>query len=160
VSGSGAPDGPLPDGRGLRVAVVASEWHAELTDALLAGARRALADCGVEDVSVVRAAGAFELPLVARTLAERRHDAVVCLAAVIRGGTPHFDYVCRAVTDGCLRVSLDTGVPVGFGVLTCDTEEQARDRCGLPGSAEDKGREAVLAAVGTVRTVRSIRRGE
>jgi 6,7-dimethyl-8-ribityllumazine synthase len=160
VSGAGSPAGDLPDGRGLRVAVVAGEWHRRVSDGLLAGARRALGDCGVEDVAVVRAAGAFELPLIARALAERRYDAVVCLAAVIRGGTPHFDHVCRAVTDGCLRVALDTGVPIGFGVLTCDTEAQAIDRCGLPDSAEDKGREAALAALGTARTLRTIRRGE
>jgi 6,7-dimethyl-8-ribityllumazine synthase len=109
---------------------------------------------------VVRVPGAFELPLAAKVLAGQRHDAVVALGVVIRGGTPHFDYVCRAATDGLARVALDTGVPVGFGVLTCDTEEQALDRCGLAESSEDKGQEAVMAAVETALLLRKLRRGE
>jgi 6,7-dimethyl-8-ribityllumazine synthase len=104
--------------------------------------------------------GAFELPIAAKVLAQQRYDAVVALGVVIRGGTPHFDYVCRAATDGLTRVALDTGVPVGFGVLTCDNEEQALDRCGLAGSSEDKGREAVMAAVDTALLLRRVRRGE
>jgi 6,7-dimethyl-8-ribityllumazine synthase len=105
---------------------------------------------------VVRVPGAFELPVVCAQLATD-HDAVVALGLVIRGGTPHFEYVCDAVTSGCTRVALDTGKPVGFGVLTCDTVGQARDRSGLPGSNEDKGREAVLAAVETALTLRELR---
>lgn len=159
MTGEGAPE-DLPDGRGLRVAVVAARWHEELAEALLAGAQRGLADAGVEDTVVTRVPGAFELPVVARALAERRHDAIICLGVVIRGDTPHFDYVCKAATDGCLRVSLDTGVPVGFGVLTCDDVTQAEARVGLPDSVEDKGREAALAAVSTALTLRSIRRGD
>ena len=155
-----APAGELPDGRGLRIAVAAARWHSAITDALLDGALKALTDASVMDTAVVRVPGAFELPIAARALAEQRHDAVVCLGVVIRGGTPHFDYVCRAVTDGCTRVALDCGVPVGFGVLTCDTDEQALDRCGLPGSREDKGREAALAAVETALALRGIRRGD
>jgi 6,7-dimethyl-8-ribityllumazine synthase len=104
--------------------------------------------------------GAFELPVVAKAFAQQRYDAVVALGVVIRGGTPHFDYVCRAATDGLTRVALETGVPVGFGVLTCDTEEQALDRCGLPDSSEDKGREAAMAAVETALLLRKMRRGE
>src|SRR5262249_32703752 len=119
-----------------------------------------LADCKVEDTTLVRVPGAFELPLAAKVLAQQRYDAVVALGAVIRGGTPHFDYVCRAVTDGLTRVALDAAVPVGFGVLTCDTEEQAFDRCGLDGSSEDKGREAAMAAVETALLLRKVRRGE
>ncbi|MBV9292265.1 MAG: 6,7-dimethyl-8-ribityllumazine synthase [Frankiales bacterium] len=160
MSGKGAPADSAPDGHGLRVAVVATRWHRQVTDALVGGAQRALADCGVEDAAVVRVPGAFELPLAAKALAQQRYDAVVALGVVIRGGTPHFDYVCQAATDGLTRVGLDTGVPVGFGVLTCDTEEQALDRCGLPNSSEDKGREAVLAAVDTALLLRRIRRGE
>jgi 6,7-dimethyl-8-ribityllumazine synthase len=105
---------------------------------------------------VVRVPGAVELPVVAAELA-RRHDAVACLGAVIRGGTPHFEYVCDAVTYGLTRVALDSGTPVGNGVLTCDTLQQARDRAGLPDSAEDKGWEAVLAALETAVLLRSLR---
>jgi 6,7-dimethyl-8-ribityllumazine synthase len=146
----------VPDGSGLRVAVVVTRWHAEITDALLAGAERALLDCGVVDSTVVRVPGAFELPVVAAELAVT-NDAVVALGVVIRGGTPHFEYVCDAATTGLTRVAVDTGKPIGFGLLTCDDEAQARDRAGLPGSSEDKGREAVLAAVETAVTLRSLR---
>jgi 6,7-dimethyl-8-ribityllumazine synthase len=114
----------------------------------------------VVDSAVVRVPGAFELPVAAKALAQQRYDAVVALGVVIRGGTPHFDYVCKAATDGLTRVAVDTGIPVGFGVLTCDDEKQALDRCGLPDSSEDKGREAVMAAVDTALLLRKLRRGE
>jgi 6,7-dimethyl-8-ribityllumazine synthase len=154
MSGGGAPDLDL-DGSGLRVVVVAAEWHRVVTDALVEGARRGLAGARVEQVEVVRVPGAFELPVVAQAAARSGADAVVALGVVIRGGTPHFDYVCRAATDGLGRVALDTGVPVGFGLLTCDTEQQALDRSGLPGSVEDKGLEAAQAAVATAVTLRT-----
>ena len=160
MSGRGAPPPASVDGRGLRVAVVATRWHEQITGALVDGAHRALTDIGVEDLAVVRVPGAFELPIAAKALAHQRYDAVVALGVVIRGGTPHFEYVCRAVTDGLTRVALDAGVPVGFGVLTCDDEEQAFDRCGLAGSSEDKGREAAMAAVETALLLRKVRRGE
>ena len=143
----GAPELRV-DGRSLRVAVVAASWHATVMDGLLAGAARALAEARVEAVEVVRVPGTFELPVAASWLAPD-YDAVVALGVVIRGGTPHFDYVCQAATVGLTEVSVRTGVPVGFGVLTCDTEQQALDRAGLPGSAEDKGYEAASAAVST-----------
>jgi 6,7-dimethyl-8-ribityllumazine synthase len=148
------------DGHGLRVAVLAAQWHADITDALVAGAQRALAEARVEDVSVIRVPGAFELPVAAKALALQRYDAVVALGVVIRGGTPHFEYVCAAATDGLTRVAVDTSVPVGFGLLTCDTTEQALDRAGLPDSSEDKGQEAAMAAVETALLLRKIRRGE
>ena len=161
MSGKGAPvDERAPDGHGLRVAVVATRWHKQVSDGLVAGAQRALTDCGVEDCIVVRVPGAFELPVAAKALAQQRYDAVVALGVVIRGGTPHFDYVCRAATDGLTRVAIDALIPVGFGVLTCDDEKQALDRCGLDGSSEDKGREAVMAAVDTALLLRKLRRGE
>lgn len=160
MSGSGAPSPGGVDGRGLRVAVVAARWHEEITDALVCGAQRALSEAKVEDTAVVRVPGAFELPIAAKALAHQRFDAVVALGVVIRGGTPHFDYVCRAVTDGLTRVALDASVPVGFGVLTCDNEAQALDRCGLAESSEDKGREAAMAAVETALLLRKLRRGE
>lgn len=157
MSGSGSPLGTPVDGSGLKVGVAVTSWYTRVSEGLLAGALQALSECKIDDPRVVRVPGAFELPVVAKTLAETGYDAVVCLGVVIRGGTPHFDYVCRAVTDGCTRVPLDTGVPVGFGVLTCDTVEQALQRAGLPESEEDKGREAALAAVTTAIAVRELR---
>ena len=155
MSGAGAPTLTV-DGSGLRVVVVAASWHTVVMDGLLAGARRALADAHVADVTVVRVPGTFELPVAARHAAEHGADAVVALGVVIRGGTPHFDYVCQGVTQGLVQVSIDTGVPVGFGVLTCDNDEQALDRAGLEGSNEDKGHEAVTAAVSTAMTLRTV----
>src|SRR3954470_24383031 len=115
MSGKGAPEASAPpDGHGLRVAVVATRWHRQVTDGLLGGAHRALADCGVDDTAVLRVPGAFELPLAAMVLAQQRYDAVVALGVVIRGGTPHFDYVCRATTDGLPRVATNPGIPVGL----------------------------------------------
>lgn len=154
MSGSGAPSAELSGARGLRVAVVASSWHDTVMDALLAGAVRTLEEAGAR-YDLIRVPGAFELPIVAKAAAAE-HDAVVALGVVIRGGTPHFEYVCAAATDGLTRVALDTGVPVGFGLLTCDDEAQALDRAGLPGSSEDKGREAVEAALLTALTLRGM----
>jgi 6,7-dimethyl-8-ribityllumazine synthase len=156
VSGHGAPDDETFDASGLRVGVVAALWHIQVMDGLVAGTRRALAAYGVTDVTEVRVPGTFELPVVAAELA-RTHDAVVALGVVVRGGTPHFDYVCSAATDGLTRVGLDTATPVGFGVLTCDDDQQALDRAGLEGSKEDKGYEAAAAALHTARTLRSLR---
>jgi 6,7-dimethyl-8-ribityllumazine synthase len=156
VSGSGAPLVQAVDATGLTLGIVATTWHAELTDQLLERAVEAAGASGIVEPTVVRAPGAVELPVVAQALAER-HDAVVALGVVIRGGTPHFEYVCDAVTAGLTRVALDAGKPVGNGVLTCDTEEQARDRAGLPGSAEDKGWEATIAALTTALTLRDLR---
>lgn len=159
MSGAGAPDQEPVDCHDLRVAIVAASWHREVTDGLVEGALRACADHRVEAPQLVRVPGAFELPLVAAAVARQGYDAVVALGVVIRGGTPHFDYVCSAATDGLTRVALDHQVPVGFGVLTCDTEQQALARAGLPGSEEDKGYEATAAALTTAQTVRSLPRG-
>ncbi|MDN4175493.1 6,7-dimethyl-8-ribityllumazine synthase [Nocardioides sp. SOB77] len=156
MSGHGAPSLQPVDASDLRVAVVAASWHTEVMDGLLAGAERALDDHQVGESIVVRVPGTFELPVVAAALAERGYDAVVALGVVVRGGTPHFEYVCSAATDGLTRVALDHRTPVGFGVLTCDTDEQALDRAGLPGSSEDKGYEATAAAVQTAHTLRGI----
>lgn len=157
MSGTGAPQQDVADLQGageLGVAVVAASWHAEIMDGLLAGALRALDAAGVRRCFVVRVPGSFELPVAAARLAAGDVDAVVALGVVVRGGTPHFEYVCSAATTGLTEVSLRTGVPVGFGVLTCDTVEQARDRAGLAGSSEDKGAEAAHAAVATVLALR------
>ncbi len=152
MSGHGAPQ-VHPDGTGLRVAVVSASWHAEVMAGLRAGALRGLADCGVREIVEVVVPGTFELPVAAARLAPGA-DAVVALGVVVRGGTPHFDYVCQAATVGLTEVAVRTGVPVGFGVLTCDTDEQAFERSGLPGSKEDKGYEAATAAVATAVTLR------
>jgi len=144
------------DAKGLRVVVVAASWHLTVMDGLIDGARRGLADAGVASVDLVRVPGAFELPVACSRLAAS-YDAVVALGVVIRGGTPHFDYICQAATMGLTDVSVRTGVPVGFGVLTCDDEQQALDRAGLQGSTEDKGHEAATAAVSTAMTLRTLR---
>jgi 6,7-dimethyl-8-ribityllumazine synthase len=157
MSGSGQPPPEPLDGAGLRVAIAASRWHDAVMTGLVAGALRALEASQVQPPTPVRASGCFELPVLAQALAGEGYDAVVALGVVIRGGTPHFEYVCRAVTDGLARVILDTGVPVGFGILTCDDETQALDRAGLPGSREDKGFEAAHAAVATALTLRGLR---
>jgi 6,7-dimethyl-8-ribityllumazine synthase len=156
MSGAGAPRRAKVDASGLRLGVVATRWHTEITESLLARALAAAEACGVVDVATARVAGAVELPVVAQALA-RRSDAVVALGVVVRGGTPHFEYVCDAVTAGLTRVALDEGVPVGNGVLTTDTVQQALDRAGLPDSAEDKGWQATVAALDAALTLRSLR---
>ncbi|HEX5018848.1 MAG TPA: 6,7-dimethyl-8-ribityllumazine synthase [Actinomycetes bacterium] len=153
MSGLGAPSLSV-SGKGLRVGVVAASWHTEVMDGLVAGALGSLERAEVTDPPLLRVPGAFELPLGAAHLM-KSCDAVVALGVVIRGGTPHFDYVCSAATQGLLRVSLDAGRPVGFGVLTCDDEQQALDRAGLEGSREDKGAEAAEAAVALAVALRS-----
>ena len=159
MSGAGAPDAAPVDCHDLRVAVVAARWHEQVMNGLLDGAKRALTDYQVEAPGIVRVPGSFELPVVATALAERGYEAIVALGVVIRGGTPHFEYVCSAATDGLSRLAVDSGAAVGFGLLTCDTEEQALDRSGLGGSSEDKGYEATSAALVTAMTLRRIRRG-
>ncbi len=159
MSRSGAPDQTPIDCHDLRVAVVASSWHTQVMDGLLAGAERALKAYRVEAPVVVRVPGAFELPVMAGALAAQGYDAVVALGVVIRGGTPHFDYVCNATTDGLSRVALDTSTAIGFGLLTCDDEQQALDRAGLDDSSEDKGWEAAAAALETAQLLKQVRRG-
>ncbi|MDT4914511.1 MAG: 6,7-dimethyl-8-ribityllumazine synthase [Pseudonocardiales bacterium] len=153
MSGEGAPALNVDGAAGLKVVVLASRWHTTVMDGLLDGARRALAEAGVEDVTELRVPGVFELPVAASRVTATGVDAVVALGVVIRGATPHFDYVCDAATTGLTLVAERTGVPIGFGVLTCDDEKQALDRAGLPGSVEDKGHEAATAALATAVTL-------
>ncbi|WP_214402582.1 6,7-dimethyl-8-ribityllumazine synthase [Pseudonocardia lacus] len=159
MSGEGrpTPDGGL-EASGLRLGIAAASWHAELVDLLLERAVATAQKAGIAEPTVVRVPGTIELPVVCQQLAAT-HDAVVGLGVVIRGGTPHFEYVCDAVTAGLTRVSLDAGVPVGNGVLTCNTLEQAVDRAGGPGAAEDKGAEACEAALRTALVLRGLRGG-
>jgi 6,7-dimethyl-8-ribityllumazine synthase len=157
MSGEGRPELAYVEADGLRLAVVATRWNAGIVDQLVDRALAAGVGCGAVVSDAVRVPGAMELPLVAQRLA-RTHHAVVALGAVIRGGTPHFDYVCESVTSGLTRVSLDEETPVGNGVLTCDTMEQAIERCGLPDSREDKGWEATVAALDVARVLRDLPR--
>ncbi len=158
MSGAGSPTDEPVDCSDLRVAVVAASWHEQVMDGLLAGAHEALTAYQVSAAEVIRVPGSFELPVVAQTCARAGYDAVIALGVVIRGGTPHFEFVCSAATDGLNRVALDTGVPIGFGLLTCDTEEQALDRAGLAGSSESKGYEATAAGLLTARALREVSR--
>ncbi|MEU7818294.1 6,7-dimethyl-8-ribityllumazine synthase [Pseudonocardia sp. NPDC049154] len=157
MSGEGRPAdaGDLTGAAGLRVGVVAATWHAEVVDALLERALTTVEKAGAVP-TVVRVPGTVELPVVAQELA-RTHDAVVALGVVVRGGTPHFEYVCDSVTAGLTRVALDESTPVGNGVLTTNTLEQAVDRSGVPGSSEDKGAEATVAALRTAIVLAELR---
>ena len=158
MSGQGAPSLAIDGAADLIVGIVCAQWHVEITDALLDGALRGVRDAGVKaEPLVVRVPGAFELPIAAQHLATHGCDAVVALGLVLRGDTPHFEYVCTAATNGLATVGVTTGVPVGFGLLTCDVEDQAFARSGRPGSREDKGHEAAQAAIATAVTLRSLR---
>ncbi|WP_460396252.1 6,7-dimethyl-8-ribityllumazine synthase [Actinophytocola sediminis] len=156
MSGVGRPEVSVPECPDVRLAIAATRWHPRITDALLERALAAAKRAGIDEPTVVRVSGAVELPVVCQELA-KHHDAVVALGVVIRGGTPHFEYVCDAVTAGLTRVSLDEATPVGNGVLTVNTEDQALDRSGLPESTEDKGFEACVAALDTAVIVRGLR---
>jgi 6,7-dimethyl-8-ribityllumazine synthase len=156
MSGSGTPTQEPIDATGLTLGIVAATWHREISDSLLTRAVACAKASGVPSPTVVRVPGAIELPVVAQALAQT-HDAVVALGVVVRGGTPHFEYVCDSFTAGLTRVSLDTGKPVGNGVLTTEGEQQARDRAGTEDSAEDKGWEATAAALQTALVLRDLR---
>lgn len=155
MSGAGSPELSI-DGHGLRVVIVAGHWHEVITDGLIAGSTRVLEASGAE-FELVRVPGSFELPVVAKAVLDAGADAVVALGVIIRGGTPHFEFVSDAATSGLTRVALDTGKPVGFGVLTLDDEQQGLDRAGLPDSHEDKGAEAATAAIVTAALLRDLR---
>jgi 6,7-dimethyl-8-ribityllumazine synthase len=146
MSIAGAPKIEI-DASGLQIAIVVTCWHSEISEGLLAGAERALQKGGNDTYEIWRVPGAFELPLGAQKAIDAGAEVVVALGVVIQGETPHFEYVCSSATDGLTRVQLDSGVPIGFGLLTVDTAEQALIRAGLPDSKEDKGAEAVEAAV-------------
>ncbi|GAA3205056.1 6,7-dimethyl-8-ribityllumazine synthase [Microbacterium terregens] len=156
MSGKGAPIVGGSDATTLNVVVVAGTWHRVISDGLIAGAERALQAAGAS-WQLVRVPGSFELAVVAQAAFAAGADAVVALGVIIRGGTPHFEYVSAATTDGLTRVALDAGRPIGFGVLTLDDEQQGLDRAGLPGSSEDKGAEAADAAVRTALVLRELR---
>jgi 6,7-dimethyl-8-ribityllumazine synthase len=154
VSGKGAPSLEV-DGGGLTVEIVASSWHDAVVDGLISGAIGACEAAGA-GYRLTRVPGCFELPVVAEALARRGAQVIVALGVVIRGGTPHFEFVADAATRGLADVARVHVVAVGFGVLTCDTEEQARDRAGLPGAHENKGKEAAEAAIAVARTIATL----
>ncbi|WP_434810494.1 6,7-dimethyl-8-ribityllumazine synthase [Microbacterium sp. bgisy189] len=156
MSGHGAPRTEQIDAQGLNVVVVAGQWHDVITDGLIAGATRTLEAAGAT-WRLVRVPGSFELPVACKAALDAGADATVALGVIIRGGTPHFEYVSAAATDGLTRVAIDTGKPVGFGVLTLDDERQGLDRAGLEGSKEDKGAEAADAALRTALLLRDLR---
>lgn len=156
MSGAGAPTTGDIDGRGLNVVVIAGTWHETISNGLIAGAQRVL-DAAHASHRLVRVPGSFELAVAAQAAFAGGADAVVALGVIIRGGTPHFEYVSAATTDGLTRVSLDAGKPVGFGLLTLDDEKQGLDRAGLEGSKEDKGAEAADAALRTALAIRELR---
>jgi 6,7-dimethyl-8-ribityllumazine synthase len=157
LSGGGAPVIAIDPAQSssLRVGIVVAQWHQELMKALRAGAQRGCNDAGIQHLTIVEVPGAFELPVAAARMARSgQFDALVVLGLVLRGSTPHFDYVCEGATLGITSVATETGIPIGFGLLTCDTEQQAFERSGLPGSSEDKGHEAVTAAITTALVLR------
>ncbi len=154
MAGSGSPEFSV-DGSGLRVAIVAAGWHASIMNGLIEGAHTALAEAGSPEPLLVRVPGSFEVPLLVAKLAPR-FDAVVALGVIIKGGTPHFQFVADTVSHQLARIAVDSGTPVGFGILTCDNEAQARDRSGLSGAHESKGYEAAISALSTAVTLRDL----
>ena len=142
-----APTISIPQMPDLKAIIISASWHPEICDALVAGAKRGFAAAGINNPTVKAVAGSFELPLAAQLAFEQGFDIAVVVGLVLRGETPHFDYVCQGVTDGVMQVSLNKSKPIGFGVLMCDQLSQATDRSGLPGSKEDKGYDSALAAL-------------
>jgi 6,7-dimethyl-8-ribityllumazine synthase len=134
----------------LKAIIISASWHPEICDALVAGAKRGFASAGINNPTVKTVAGSFELPLAAQLAFEQGFDIAVVVGLVLRGETPHFDYVCQGVTDGVMQVSLNKSKPIGFGVLMCDQLSQAKDRAGLLGSKEDKGYDSALAALSVI----------
>ena len=142
-----APEIALPQLPQARVAIISSSWHLDICNDLIAGAQKALAAAAITDVSVSYVPGSFELPLAAQLAFQKGFDAVVAVGLVLEGQTPHFDYVCQGVTQGIMDVSLKFSAPIGFGVLMCNTLDQAIARSGRPGSSEDKGYDSAVAAI-------------
>jgi len=139
---------PLPN---AKVAIISSSWHLDICNDLIAGARRALDTAQVKNIEVQYVPGSFEIPLAAQYAFEKGFDAVVAVGLVLKGETPHFDYVCQGVTQGVIDVSLKYGKPIGYGVLMCDDLDQAIARCGRPHSKEDKGYDSAIAALELLR---------
>jgi 6,7-dimethyl-8-ribityllumazine synthase len=137
----------LPQLPKARVAIISSSWHLDICDDLIAGAKRALTAAAIKDVEVIYVPGSFEIPLASQIAFEKGFNAVVAVGLVLEGETPHFDYVCQGVTQGVIDVSLKFSAPIGFGVLMCNTLDQAIARSGRPESIEDKGYDSAVAAI-------------
>ena len=151
-----APTINLGDLSKFKVAIVSARWHQEICDSLVSGAHRALAHAKITIEPVIHVPGSFELPLAAQFALDAGADAAVVLGVVVRGETLHFDYVCQGVTQGVMDVSLSRSKPIGFGVLTVDNVTQAIARSGVPGSTEDKGFDATIAALELLRVKDSV----
>ncbi|MBM3656140.1 MAG: 6,7-dimethyl-8-ribityllumazine synthase [Actinobacteria bacterium] len=151
-----APKVEVPSLAGAKVAIISARWHQEICDALIAGAKRALREAGIAETEPIYVLGSFELPLAAQFALNAGADAAAVLGVVLRGETPHFDYICQAVTDGVMQVSTKLDKPIGFGVLTVDTVEQAVARSGVAGSREDKGYDSTVAALDLLRVKREL----
>ena len=142
-----APEIAITEHPKAKVAIISSSWHLDICDALIAGARRALETAQVKKIEVFYVPGSFEIPLAAQKAFEDGFDAVVAVGLVLKGETPHFDYVCQGVTQGVMDVQLKFSKPIGYGVLMCNDLDQAIARSGVPGSKEDKGFDAAIAAL-------------
>ena len=142
-----APEIALPQLPEARVAIISSSWHVDICNDLVAGAQRALKAASISNVAVIYVPGSFEIPLAAQLAFEKGFSAVVAVGLVLKGETPHFDYVCQGVTQGVMDVSLKFSAPIGFGVLMCNALDQAIARSGRPGSVEDKGYDSAVAAI-------------
>jgi 6,7-dimethyl-8-ribityllumazine synthase len=142
-----APEIAVPKFPKAKIAIISSSWHLDICNDLIAGARRALEAAEVKKIKVIYVPGSFEIPLAAQKMFEKGYDAVVAVGLVLKGETPHFDYVCQGVTQGVVDVQLKWSKPVGYGVLMCDDLEQAIARSGRAGSKEDKGYDSAIAAL-------------
>lgn len=135
------------DGSQIKASIVSSSWHLDICDALVSGAKKALEGSGVKNITVHKVAGSFEIPLASQKLFDAGSDVIIAVGLILRGDTPHFDYICQGVTSGIMQVSLTRNKPIGFGVLMCDTLDQAYERSSLIEGQENKGFEAALAAL-------------
>ena len=142
-----APDISVPQLPKAKVAIISSSWHMDICGDLVEGATRALEAANVKKIKTIYVPGAFEIPLAAQKMFEKGYDAVVAVGLVLKGETPHFDYVCQGVTQGVIDVQLKFSKPIGYGVLMCNDLDQAIARSGVPGSKEDKGYDAAIAAL-------------
>jgi len=142
-----APEIKVPQLPKAKIAIISSSWHPEICNDLVAGATRALEAAHVKKIKVIHVPGSFEIPLAAQKMFEKGYDAVVAVGLVLKGETPHFDYVCQGVTQGVIDVSLKFSKPIGYGVLMCNDLDQAIARAGRPGSTEDKGFDSAIAAL-------------
>ncbi|NDG24601.1 MAG: 6,7-dimethyl-8-ribityllumazine synthase [Actinobacteria bacterium] len=135
------------DGSSLNASIVTSSWHSDVCEALITGAKRALTQAGCKKVLVHKVSGSFEIPLASQKLLDAGSDLVVAVGLILKGDTPHFDYVCQGVTSGIMQVSLTRNKPIGFGILMCESLNQAYERSGLSEGEENKGFEAAVAAL-------------